>query len=401
MKILVVTSRFPYPMEKGDKHRAFNQMRELSKVHDVTLVALAEGPVAPEHVRKVEQDCSVRVHVITRSRVTTALGVLRAALTGVPLQVGYFQSAAATARIDEIIAAEQPDRIYCQLIRMASVGRDRAVPTTIDFQDAFSVSAQRRADKAPIGLRQLLSIEAGRIRRYEELAFGWFDHHTIISAQDRDLLTFPGHERIEVLTSAVDTEHFHPVDPPPDQRDISFVGNMGYTPNVNAAVLLVDEILPRIRRARPQADVLLAGARPHRNVRRLEGPGVEVSGWVDDIRTSYARGRVMCAPLIIGAGQQNKILEAMAMGVPCVTTPLVNRAIGAVPGEEIMVAETPQEFADAILGLLDAPERREEIATRARQFVKDRYSWQSIGETLGRVLESPEMDRTGPTPGRR
>jgi glycosyltransferase involved in cell wall biosynthesis len=364
-------------------------MRELSVSHEVVLVALSEGPVDPAHVAKVEQDCGVRVHVVSRSRLTTAWSLVRSVFTGVPLMVGYFLSPGAARRIDEIVADERPDRIFCQLIRTAEYGRGRAVPTTIDFQDAFSVSAQRRADRAPFGLRQLLSVEASRTRRYEAEAFGWFDHHTIISAQDRDLLRFPGAERIEIVTSAVDTEFFHPMDPPADQRDISFVGNMGYAPNVNAAELLVEEILPLVRAGRPGADVLLAGARPSRSVTRLEGPGVEVSGWVEDIRTAYARGRVMVAPLVIGAGQQNKILEAMAMGVPCVTTPLVNRAIGAEPGREIMVGEDPAALAAAILELLGSPELRRDMAARARTFVQDRYSWRSIGETLGAVLERP------------
>ena len=199
-------------------------------------------------------------------------------------------------------------------------------------------------------------------------------------------MTFPGAETIELVTSAVDTDDFHPMPAPADQKDMAFVGNMGYAPNVRAASMLVEEILPLVRRHRPDADVLLAGARPSRTVRNLAGPGVEISGWVDDIRDAYRSGTVMVAPLIIGAGQQNKILEAMAMGVPCVTTELVNRAIGAEPGVEIFIAGTPEEFAEQILALLDDAELRERVATTARDFVMRNYSWASIGTRLDTVM---------------
>lgn len=387
MKLLAVTPRFPYPLEKGDKLRAFHQLRALSADHEVVLVALSEGAVPPGDLEQLSAFCS-RVHVLTRSRLTTALSVGRAALDGTPLQVGYFRWRAAAEAVRRIVAEERPDHVYCQLIRTAPYGRDLDVPTTLDYQDAFSAAARRHAGATPFWLRPVLGLEARRVARFEQRAFGWFDHQVIISAQDRDLLAFPGHERIEVLPNGVDTEHFAPVDPPPDRCDISFVGNMGYAPNVEAAVFLVEQVLPLVRRRRPGAGVLLAGARPSRSVQRLAGDGVEVSGWLDDIRTGYARGRIMVAPLMIGAGQQNKILEAMAMGVPCVTTELVNRAIGARAGEEVMVASDAREFADRALELLESPERHAEMAERARRFVSETYSWPAVGRRLAEIFTS-------------
>lgn len=391
MKILVITSRFPYPMEKGDKHRAFHQIQELSVHHDVTLVALNHGPVDPADLAKVRRECCPRVHVVELGRVATLLSTLKALLTGVPLQVGYFRTADAAAQVDRIIAEERPDHVYCQLIRTAPYnrgldGRGRDIPSTIDYQDAFSTSTLRRAERAKWPTNWWLRIEARRIASYEARVFDWFDRHVIISAQDRDSMTFPGAASIELVTSAVDTEDFHPMPPPEDQHDMAFVGNMGYAPNVRAASMLAEEILPLVRARRPGANVLLAGARPSRTVRNLASDDVEVSGWVDDIRDAYRSGRVMVAPLIIGAGQQNKILEAMAMGVPCVTTELVNRAIGAEPGVEIFVASTPQEFADQIVMLLEDPAVRERVAVAARDFVQRNYSWSSIGDRLDAVM---------------
>ncbi|MEZ5350489.1 MAG: glycosyltransferase [Microthrixaceae bacterium] len=133
--------------------------------------------------------------------------------------------------------------------------------------------------------------------------------------------------------------------------------------------------------------MLLAGARPSRSVRRLAGPGVEVTGWMPDIRDAYARASVMVAPLFIGAGLQNKILEAMAMGVPCVTTTLVNDSIGAERGREIMVADNPADLAQATAELLESPGRRAEISEAARAMVIDRFSWGAVGDKLTSIFE--------------
>lgn len=380
-------------METGDKHRAFHQIQELSAHHEVVLVALNEGPVAPEHLDKVRDEVCPNVYVIERSRATTLMSTAKAALTGVPLQVGYFQSPSARRQLDAIIEREQPDHLYCQLIRTAPLAKGRSIPSTIDYQDAFSTSTTRRAEQSGFPMNLVWRLEAARTAKYEEKVFDWFDRHVIISAQDRDSMDFAGAETIELATSAVDPEDFHPMPPPPDQRDITFVGNMGYPPNVAAAVMLADEILPLVAAERPDTTLLVAGARPAKAVRALEGGPVTVTGWVDDIRDAYRGGKVMVAPLLIGAGQQNKILEAMAMGVPCVTTELVNSAIGAEPGREILIARTPEEFSRHIVDLLASEEDRAAMSEAARQFVIDRYSWPSIGRALDEVMSRGARQR--------
>jgi polysaccharide biosynthesis protein PslH len=386
VKLLVVTSRFPYPIERGDKLRAFHQIRQLAGRHEVVLVALTERPVPDEHLQKLRALCA-RVHVVERSRLTTVRSLGAAALRGEPLQVGYFQSPRVQQRVRSIIADERPDHVYCQLVRTAEFGRDLSCPTTLDYQDAFSAAARRRAGQSVVGLRQVLRREARLVGRYEAAAFDWFDNHLIISEQDRSLLEFPAASEVHVIPNGVDVDYFRPGDAvEEDQRDVVFVGNMGYPPNVAAATTLANRILPLIQRRRPSTDLLIAGARPNRSVRRLAGPQVEVTGWMDDIRTGYRRGRVLVAPLVIGAGQQNKILEAMAMGVPCVTTELVNNAIGAEPGREILLASSVPEFAERSLELLESAERRREVADAALAFARREFSWAVVGERLDAVL---------------
>ncbi len=153
---------------------------------------------------------------------------------------------------------------------------------------------------------------------------------------------------------------------------------MGYVPNVLAADYLVKRILPELNDLQKNTKVLIAGARPTKSVRGLASDNVDVSGWIDDIRDAYASGVVMMAPLFHGIGQQNKILEAMAMGIPCITTELVNNAIGASQEEEIMIANDPKQFAEAYVELINNPSLYQRISQNGNTFVRDKYDWINI-----------------------
>ena len=395
MKIAAVTSRFPHPMERGDKLRAQHQLRELARRHEVTLIALSETPVPPAHLA-VLADAGVKVHVVERSRLTTVFSGGRRALRE-PVQVAYFRSGRVESQVHRLIEDEAPDRVFCQLIRTAWAAEGHGIPSVIDFQDAFAAAMRRRAAGRPPGIRRAFEFEAGRIGRAEADAMEAFDTSIVISEQDRMALEVPDPDSVLVMPNGVDTEFFSPAAPGgeasgadgirPDAVEVAFVGNMGYPPNVRASRMLAEEIMPAVRRGFPGARLLLAGARPSRTVRRLAGPHVEVSGWMDDIRDAYRRARVMVAPLFIGSGQQNKILEAMSMGVPTVTTELVNNPIGACPGEELMVAGSVEEFAQATLELLESRHRAAEISANASAMVRRRFSWNAVGEQLSGIIE--------------
>lgn len=389
MKIVAVTSRFPYPIERGDKLRAHYQLRELARHHEVVLVALAEGEV-DRGARGVIDDMGIRSHVVSRTRVSTVMSTGVGVLTGRPVQVGYFAAPGTRREVRRIIEDEQPDHLYCQLLRTAWAVDGVSVDATIDYQDAFAAAMRRRAGQHNAVLRRVFEFEADRIGAAEAEAFGAFGRRVVISEQDRDHLEVPDPLGVAVLPNGVDTSVFARRDPDaPTDVDVAFVGNMGYPPNVRAAHMLVKEVMPQVWARRPSAKVLLAGARPTRSVRALADSRVEVSGWVDDVRDAYRRTRLMVAPLFIGAGQQNKVLESMAMGVPCVTTQLVNNAIGAEPDRQIVLAGGGDEFASRIVDLLDSPDKCRDISDEAWEFVLAGFSWSSVGDRLSAIVESP------------
>lgn len=388
MKIVAVTSRFPYPIERGDKLRAHYQLRELARHHEVVLVALSEGEV-DRSARAVIDDMGIRSHVVSRNRASTVMSTGVGFATGKPIQVGYFSARGTRRSVRTLIEHEQPDHVYCQLLRTAWATDGLSVNATIDYQDAFAAAMRRRAVQHNAVLQRAFEFEADRIGTAEARAFEAFARRVVISEQDRDCLEVPDPLGVEILPNGVDTAHFARRDPStPTDVDVAFVGNMGYPPNVRAAHMLVEEVMPLVWARRPSARVLLAGARPTRSVRALAGQLVEVSGWVDDIRDAYRRTRLMVAPLFIGSGQQNKVLESMAMGVPCVTTELVNNAIGAAPQSQILLAATATEFASRIVDVLDSAATYRNISDAAWEFVDMEFSWSAVGDRLSAIVES-------------
>ena len=315
------------------------------------------------------------VHRLRRPGI--ARNMARALATGRPLQVGYFHDALAQRRVDGLLHDFRPDHVYCQLIRMAEYVRGHAgeVPMTLDYMDVFSAGMVRRVAQAPLWQRPIWALEAQRLLAYEAAAFDWFAHHTIISDQDRQLIQHPRRDAIDIVLNGIDADYFQPRPTAAKEYDVLFCGNMSYHPNVDAACFLAEEIMPLVRQRHPAARLLVAGTTPAPRVLALASAHVEISGWVPDIRAAYAAARVFVAPMRVGTGLQNKLLEAMAMALPCVTTPLANNALGGTDDVELRVAQAAPELAAAISSLLGNEAKAAALAARGHVFVKARYTW--------------------------
>lgn len=386
MKIAILTSRFPYPLEKGDKLRMYYQIKELSQQHEITLLSLTEQSIETAHLQHMQQFCH-QIHIFPLTKWRIAIHLIRGLFLGFPLQVAYFYSPVIKNKISNIIHQLQPDHIYCQLIRMAPYAQDLPFPKTIDYMDTFSAGMQRRAQRSHGFLKMIFHREARQIKRFEATVFEKFDHHTIISEQDRDLLNIPEKNYIHIIPNGVDTKFFSPKPEPNSSFHLAFVGNMGYHPNVTAAKYLVNKILPLVNKEHPDIKTLIAGARPTGEVQNLQSEQVEITGWVEDIRDAYGNARIFVAPIFLGSGQQNKILEAMSMGLPCITTSMVNNAIGAPVNKAILLADDPETFASQILYLLANPEEQQKIGRAARAFVEQNYSWQHSVSIFAKLFE--------------
>lgn len=384
MRLFFLLPRVPYPTEKGDKLRAFHQIKQLSKHHEITLCALNDGTLHEDAIPVLKKYVKT-IHIIPLSKVTVVFNIIKALFSGKPLQVGYFYNAASARAIRKLIEESKPDHIFCQLIRVAEYVKNVPIPKTLDYQDVFSKGVERRLVTAPFYLKPFLRIEFNRLQNYEREAFDAFDNKIIISKPDRDLIPHAQREKIVVVANGVDTEFFKPIERE-KRYDLVFTGNMGYPPNINAAEYLVNEILPLVFMKRPDLKVLIAGASPHLRVQALRSNQITVSGWVADMRESYASSRIFIAPMQIGTGLQNKILEAMSMQLPCITSPLAFQALNAREEEEILVADNPQSYANHILLLLDNPEIASQIAKNGQAFVHEDYSWETETNKIHQLI---------------
>lgn len=375
MKIFVLLSRVPYPIEKGDKLRAFHQIRCLAKHNEIILCALSDSAVHPDALNELNKFCS-QVHIIPIRKSGMVWNVIKAFLNGKPLQVGYFYRCHAQKKIDNIITKTNPDHIFCQLIRVSEYVKNSAIPKTLDYQDIFSMGAKRRAETSSFLMKIPFFMEHKRLLRYENMIFDKFDNKTIISQPDRDLLPHPSRNEVAIIPNGVDHTYFSPVKGV-KSYEVVFTGNMGYPPNIDAARFIAEEIFPLVLKQFPAAKLLLAGATPHARVQALQSENITVSGWMADIRDSYASSRIFIAPMRIGTGLQNKLLEAMAMEMPCITSDLANQALGAKQNVEILIGSNAGEYAEHIIKLLNDQKYADTLAQNGHAFVKKVFSWEN------------------------
>ncbi|MEG1498718.1 MAG: glycosyltransferase [Bacteroidales bacterium] len=416
MKILLLLSRLPYPLEKGDKLRAYQMLVELAKFHKIYLFCANTESITPDFLQALEPYCQ-KICVAPLSILGRVKSFIKAIFRGTPLQCAYFYTNRSKNRFRIFYKEVEPDVVYCHLMRMvpymeeivtnsfADEKSKKDICKILDYQDALSYGIYRRGKVLPWYSKFIWDREFRSMLNAEKKAFYEFDLKTIISEQDRELLPLSIIERAQVKISrnGVDTEYFIPnpsvvKDFSCPIYDIVFTGNMGYPPNEDAAVFLVKKILPLVRQAGfPTVKVLIAGTSPTLSVKSLASPEVLVTGWLEDMRWAYWHAKVFVAPMRIGTGMQNKLLEAMACALPCVSSKLSADGLGQWPGEkgvlplrvvEVEAAQEAEAMAKEICILLRREELRKELGDAGRAFVKQHYTWSAQMESLKTYLDS-------------
>ena len=388
MKLVVLISRFPWPLEKGDKLRIFHQIKDRARRHDVYVFCLAEDEPATDHIEVVEKYASgVRYFRISKWR--RMANAFLSLLNGKPAQLGYFLDRKIKKKIRSEIISINPDRVYCQLIRAAEYAKMLPFPKVLDYMDSFSAGMRRQAETRTFPVNLFYRLESLYTRRYEHEVYKYFDESLIISAKDRDELPLISKNSVHVIPNGIDTVFFHP-DPEVEKKyDVAFIGNLGYKPN-EQAVEKLHEWIEQIEPAK-RPSVLIAGARPTARILKLQSDYFHITGWVDDIRQAYNSAKVFAAPLFTGSGLQNKILEAMSCGLACITTSLVNDSIGAKAGKEIVICDDQASFVQALDKLLKHSSYREDIVQAGSQYVKDNFSWDNYNEQLDQLIVNAKM----------
>lgn len=389
MTILYLVSRFPFPLEKGDKLRAFHQIKELSRQHEIILFAINDAPVKQEYIDQLKPYCKkIYVEVLTRSEIVKNIG--RTFFNGKPFQVGYFYKKSIEEKIKHIAEIQKPDLVYCQLIRMAEYARAlKSDIKILDYMDVFSKGMERMVQRTPHPMRRIIRSEHQRLLQYERDVFDDFDEKIIISSQDRDHIPHDNNDHIHVVPNGVDFDYYYPLERK-KKYDLIFMGNMAYPPNVESAIFIGRKIMPLLQKKLPGIKLVIAGAKPAPAVLALQNNNITVTGWVDDMREIMAASKIHIAPMLISIGLQNKILQAMAMKIPCIVSQLANNAVQA-PKTCIITATSkeplPEEYVEKIVYLLQDERKANLLAENAFNFVRENFCWQKAGSLIENIIQ--------------
>ncbi|MEM8932976.1 MAG: glycosyltransferase [Acidobacteriota bacterium] len=380
MKILFVTARPPWPGRRGDQARVGGFATIFQARHDVHIVA-----VRPPRFAVDEPPHGVDVETVPLGRAGLIGGLLRGLpgfVTGRrPLQAALFDQRRLRDTVARAVDRIDPDVVVVVLSRLADllpVVEDR--PVVLDLIDALGLNMRRRADRGG-WLRPLWSAEAGRLSRWEAAAVARVDRATVVADRDRRAILDGAPEtlrstidaRLRVVPFGLDLDRAESSDrsgmPTSVSPTLITSGNLGYFPTVEGVRWFATEVWPRIQARRPDVRWRLAGARPGRSIRELaHRPGVELIADPAELRPLVRGADVAVAPLRAGSGTPIKILEAMADGVPVVTTSDGAGGLDALPDEALAIVDDPSSFAEAVLRALDEPEQ-------ARRSIETASGW--------------------------
>lgn len=387
LRIAVLSSRFPFPLERGDKLRLYYQLKGLSARHEIHLYTLADGEVSAEDIEQLRKICS-DITIVKSSYWQKVVGFILALMYSWPFQTGLSYSKMLHRKFAEDLDKKGIDTIFCQLIRMAPYAINAPRHKVLDYMDAFGVGMQRRAKISKWPLNWMYAWEAKRVKHFEKSCAPMFDERIVITEEDQQALDLPD-LHCEIVPNGIDTGFFHPGNSNTAQFDVGFVGNLGYLPNIGAAHYLIQDIgLAWFDKYGSSLKILVAGARPDTSLMAQVSDSVVVRGWMEDIREAYASIQMLVAPIFFGTGQQNKIMEAMACGVPVICSPEVAKGVGASHHEHLLIASNAVEFVEAIALLKKDDELRLKLSRQALEYVKNHFSWEKNINKLDKLLDA-------------
>jgi polysaccharide biosynthesis protein PslH len=389
LKILFVTPYLPSPPQFGGARRLHGLMTELALRHEVSVCSLlntSETHAHPESIRATSEYCK---EVVTVPNEPFGLPVgrkralqLRSLASRHSFEWLTHVNPELTARLRDMLSRQRYDVLNFEFSHMApyqALVRTMAQGAlfVLDEHNIEYEILKRTAASESSKVRRLYNAVNWRKLRAEEVQ-AWRDFHgvAVTSVHDRDLLLrdLPG-AKVTVVPNAVDLEHFAPRPQAPVQPlSILFFGAINYFPNSDAVKLFVDEIFPRVRARLPGARFKVVGHTPD-NLKALGNEFIEMKGFVPDLREEIERAAVVIAPLRIGGGTRLKILEAMAMARPVVSTPQGAEGLEVAHGRELLLAESPAAFADEVIRVLEQPALGQQLGAAARTLVEDRYGW--------------------------
>jgi len=390
VRILFITDYPPYPPISGDRIRVYSIIRRLAKQHQVSVAVALWTPDEAESISHLRQFCyrAETASIRWRHPLNYLPDLIRYALEGKPPELRFLYSKDLADKVRQMFLSEDFDIMHVEQSRMAlyleALPRSTNCARILAFQNVASSQYARLLHverKLITKMRALL--HSLMMRRWEPRYAERFDRCIAVSEADRRLLLAANPRlRIDVVPNGVDTQLYQPLSLEETRPALLFIGTMSYAPCVDAAIYFCKQILPRIRSALGQIGLWIVGANPTPGVSALRGDGVHVTGRVDSVIPYYKRSAISIVPLRAGGGTRLKILESMALGRPVVSTSIGCEGLDVVNGEHLLVADSPEQFAEQAVRLLTDQTLYNLIRTNARQLVTARYDWDVIARKL-------------------
>jgi sugar transferase (PEP-CTERM/EpsH1 system associated) len=397
LKILFLSQRVPYPPNRGDKITTWRLVERMKRAHDVRVVAFAHGPADEESAQALRAK-GIPTTTVRYHDAWSKLASLPLLATRTPLTLGVYGSRALQAHVDREI--QGCDMAYAYSSSMgAFLEKHTGLPRVMHFGELDSDKWRQYAARARFPASWVYAREQRTLLEFERRIARAFTDNVLCTPLEQAIFREQIGAEVPstVLRNGVDLQQFTPARAAPEPGLIVFTGVMNYLPNADGCIWFAEEILPRIRSRASNARFAIVGAHPTSAVQRLARlSGVTVTGFVDDTRDWLGRAVVAVAPLRIARGIQNKVLEAMAMGLPTVGTTPATQGVEGRDGEELLVRDDAVPFADAVLELLGDPLRARSLGARARTFVEARYDWEVVFRPLDDLIERCRTRSAGP-----
>ncbi len=380
MKILFLTSRLPFPPVGGDKLRTFNFIKYLSKNHSVTLLSFIEN--------ERELDCISAFQHFYDRLITIKLPKIKSyqnCLFGIasknPLQIYYYYSSKMQAAVNKELE-QGYDIIFCHLIRMAQyLPKDKSIRKVVDFTDAISLN-YKRSENYRSGLFSIINkIEAKRVYSYELATIDKSDVSIFISQVDANYLKNEiNKDKLKIISNGVDFQKFKFYQGKYNPNQLVFIGNMRTFPNTDAVLYFIHDVLPLVRQQIPDVKFYVVGTEPNTKILRLHnGKNIFVTGFVESVIPYLNKSAAMVAPMRVGAGIQNKILEALAAGTPVVTTSVGAEGLDA---GKLIITNSTKSFAKLIIAVIKNQEMRKKLAEEGRKYIEKKFYWNTVLKKL-------------------
>lgn len=391
MKILFLSSRIPYPPDRGDKVRTLVLLRKLASMGELHLVSLVDHKKDSDAINTIKMEFP-HSYFVSHTRFQALINLARNVLRKLPFQVAYYQNAKLQSLIHNLSKEHRFDLVYTHLIRMVPYARImRESKVILDYTDCISLEYSRSLGHLS-GIKKLFfSIEAKRTAKYEERVANLFAENWAISPIDIQKLGLKDHHRSVVLPNQVFVAPLR--DNVKLKMRLIFTGNMSVAHNIVAAQNVSKKIMPALLHDYPNLVFTIVGAAPAPDILALDGlNNTKVLGFVDDLYTELQNSDIFIAPLYFSAGIQNKALEAMACGIPVITTPNVAQSLDAHDEVELMIAEDNHAFVEKTAYLLEHQEARDQIGKSGRALVMKKYSPEAINlmieERVNHIINS-------------